>query len=373
MITIRKKDIPENRTCHSWTNNNYRLVDTMNAMKPVYDGKNIIRYKLDWDIDTLRQRILDATNQYKWWGWVNRNANTKISYQNVLRRGNEGVDNFNRGSYYGGWSIKSNPIYCNNYGIAEEAGGMGELPSPISWLIYSAIGYDSYTKLEESGQLLILTRLSVEKGFDAVIARLKETNLLTDEQIGNLEKPPEDLPKSTHREKDSYFDTWSYSKYTDAASASGIDQLLATSTCQVIRSRVAWQRGAFRTYRTDPVINDQYTWHVDEPMSINTRIIVPIQTSEAFAIEIKGKKPVVLETGYAYSFDTNIMHRQVQIDNSSRLDRIFMVLGFNPWFNWDNDQQSWTTNEYYGKMHPLDMMAEGLMLPSLKFDSEIRI
>lgn len=371
MITIHKKDIPENRTCHIWANNNHQMVETMKSMKPIHSGENIIRFKLDWDIDDLRQKILAATDQYKWWGWVNRNANTTISYKNVLRRGYEGVDHVNRGSYYGGWSIKSNPIYCTKYGIVPEAGGMGELPSPISWLLYSAIGYESYTHLEQSGQLLVLTRLAVEKGFDAVIERLKETGLLSEEQIAKLEKPSQDMPKSTHQEKDSYFDTWSYTDYTNAAKASGIDQLLSTSSCQVIRSRVAWQRGAFRTYRTDPVVNDQYTWHVDEPMAINTRIIIPIQTSEAFAIEIKDKKPMVLETGYAYSFDTNIMHRQVQIDNSSRMDRIFMVLGFNPWFNWDHDQQSWMSNEYYGKIHPLDMMSEGLMLPSLKFDLEI--
>jgi hypothetical protein len=79
----------------------------------------------------------------------------------------------------------------------------------------------------------------------------------------------------------------------------------------------------------------------------------------------------VLETGYAYTFNTNIVHRQLQVNNDSKLDRIFVILGFNPWFDWVSEEQAWVSNEYYGKIHPLDMLTEGLILPTIKFDKEL--
>jgi hypothetical protein len=48
-----------------------------------------------------------------------------------------------------------------------------------------------------------------------------------------------------------------------------------------------------------------------------------------------------------------------------------VILGFNPWFDWVAEEQAWVSNEYYGKIHPLDMLTEGLILPTIKFDKEL--
>jgi len=65
------------------------------------------------------------------------------------------------------------------------------------------------------------------------------------------------------------------------------------------------------------------------------------------------------------------MHRQIQINNDDKTDRIFIVLGFNPWFNWLPEEQAWESNDFYGKMHPLDMLIDGLILPKVRFDRVI--
>lgn len=374
-VVIYKKDVPINRPCHMWAESTLNLTGQMAKLKPRYSGENIIKMKIDWDIDRLLRRIDTATDKYKWWGWINKNVNTEMSENNKVRRFNEGVDFLNRGSYYGGWSIKYNPLYCESQGLAKEAAGMGELPSPISWFIFSNLGNAVYTKLEESQQLLPLTRIAVEQGFQAVIDKMVEHQIITAEQAATVKIPQNEKLSEFHKEKDSYFDTWSFTEWTDAAQLSGLESLIKDSKCQLLRSRVAWQRGAFRDYRVKNKdyenSNDRYTWHSDEPVVHNTRVIIPVQTSSAYALEVKNKAPQVFETGYAYTFNTNIIHRQLQIDNNSKLDRIFVVLGFNPWFNWVPEEQAWVSNEFYGKIHPLDMLVEGLILPSVSFEQEL--
>jgi len=375
-VTIYKKDVPINRPCHLWAEQTLKLTEQMSKLTSKYSGENIIRLKVDLDITSLLANINRATEKNKWWGWINKNTYTSNSEQGkIIRRSQEGIDYLNRSSYYGGWSIKQNPEYCKSQRITPEAAGMGELPSPISWFLFSSLGSEIYQRLEESQQTLPLTRIAVEEGYRAVIDRLIQFNLITAEQANNIEFSPEEKLSQFHKEKDSYYDTWSFNEWTPSAYESGIADLTTNSNCQVLRSRVAWQRGAFRDYRIRNKDyegqNDRWTWHSDEPMCHNTRLIIPIQTSSAYALEVKGKKPEVFETGYAYTFNTNIVHRQIQIDNTSKLDRIFIVLGFNPWFNWDAEEQAWKSNEFYGKVHPLDMLTEGLILPSLTIDKEL--
>lgn len=374
-VKIYKKDVPINRPCHLWAEQTLNLTAQMAALTPKYSGENIIRLKINIDTDRLLRRINTATEKNKWWGWINKNVNTTHSESDKIRRPNEGIDYLNRGSYYGGWSIKQNPIYCQSQGLTPEAAGMGELPSPISWFLFSSLGSAVYQRLEESQQMLPLTRIAVEEGYKAVVDRLLQFNIITAEQAANIKLPQEEKLSKFHKEKDSYYDTWSFTEWTNSARESGIEDLTTNANCQVLRSRVAWQRGAFRDYRVANKdyenSNDRWTWHSDEPVVHNTRLIIPVQTSSAYALEVKGKQPEVFETGYAYTFNTNIVHRQLQVNNDSKLDRIFIVLGFNPWFDWVPAEEAWVSNQYYGKVHPLDMLTEGLILPSLTFDKEL--
>lgn len=374
-LKIYKEEIPINRACHVWIENNYKLVEMMNKIPSKYTGKNILRMKIDVDYDALLKGIEDATDKYKWWGWINKNTETRKTEEGKIRRDNEGIDFLNRSSYYGGWSIKSNPKYCESQGLRPEGAGMGELPSPISWFIYSSVGKEIYKDLEDSQQLLPLTRIAVEQGYKAVLNHLMQHNLITEEQLAKIELPKEEKLSPYHKEKDGYFDTWSFTDWTNAATESGVRKVAESASCQLLRSRVAWQRGEFRDYRIRnrnyERENDRWTWHSDEPVVHNSRIIIPVQTSSAYAMEIKDKSPMVLEQGYAYTWNTNIVHRQIQIDNSSKLDRIFVVLGFNPWFTWIPEEQAWESNDFYGKVHPLDMIIDGLILPGVKFDKEL--
>lgn len=374
-IKIYKEEVPNNRPCHVWIENNYKLIDKMNKLTPKHDGRQLTRLKLDFDTDRLLLDIKKATFKHKWWGWINKNSSTEYLEDDKITRLSEGRDFLNRGSYYGGWSIKNNPIYCDSHGLTPESAGMGELPSPISWFIFSSLGSEIFKKLEQSQKLLPLTRVAVEEGYQQVLRLLVQSDLITAEQAESITLPVEEKLSPHHQEKDSYYDTWSFTNWTDAATESGVRKLAESANCQLLRSRVAWQRGAFRDYRIADKDyenrNDRWTWHSDEPIVHNTRVIIPVQTTNAYAMEIAENGPRVPEKGYAYTWDTNIVHRQIQIDNTDKTDRIYVILGFNPWFNWIPEEQAWESNDFYGKMHPLDMMMDGLILPNVKFDKVI--
>jgi hypothetical protein len=373
-IKIYKEEVPVNCACHVFIENKLKLVEKMNQLTPEYSGKDLIRLKLDLDVDKLLAGVLSATEKHKWWGWINKNENTARTESTRLRKTVDGIDFFNRSSYYGGWSIKSNSIYCSRQGLTPESSGMGDLPSPISWFIFSSLGSQVYQKLEESQQLRTLTKIAIEQGYKEVVNHLVKSKIITIEQLHQIKFPEEEKLSPFHKEKDGYYDTWGFTDWTQAAIESGIKDITNSANCQLLRSRVAWQRGLFRNYRVNgdhEANNDKWTWHSDEPICHNLRVIIPIQTSNAYGMEIKPHPPRVLEKGYAYTWDTNIVHRQIQLDNTSRLDRIFIVLGFNPWFNWIPEEQAWESNEFYGKVHPLDMLANGLVLPYIKFDKLI--
>jgi hypothetical protein len=42
------------------------------------------------------------------------------------------------------------------------------------------------------------------------------------------------------------------------------------------------------------------------------------------------------------------------------------VLGFCPWFDYNAEEDSWTSNEFYGEMHPIDMLVGGHIHEKIK-------
>ena len=38
--------------------------------------------------------------------------------------------------------------------------------------------------------------------------------------------------------------------------------------------------------------------------------------------------------------------------------RITVIYGTSPWFDYDEQNRCWTSNEFYGKLHPFEMLKE---------------
>ena len=163
--------------------------------------------------------------------------------------------------------------------------------------------------------------------------------------------------------KNSYNDTLSIFEKTNFCHEPALARLLEPIQRTIVRSRLAIHSGKMGGDKAQ----SQLSWHTDEKIFINTRINIPVISSSNFAIEYlhHDEHGGRLETfdlleGFAYSFDTGKPHRFFAKENSEE-ERVSLILGISPWFDFCPEQRAWISNEFYGKMHPLDMIYRGFV------------
>jgi len=164
--------------------------------------------------------------------------------------------------------------------------------------------------------------------------------------------------------KHSYFDTYGFRKRTPASTEGYLGEFIDSFRFPLIRSRVGVLRGE-NLDPNDKEYQEKEGWHRDEPVFENLRINIPLQTDPSYVFQMEGEEPYHLEVGKAYTWDTNRPHRVFARAPSSRI-RIHLVLGFSPWFDYSAKTDTWFPNDFFGKIHPLDMVAEGLFSPHIK-------
>lgn len=154
--------------------------------------------------------------------------------------------------------------------------------------------------------------------------------------------------------RNTYFDSYSFRFYSPCVTESKLNEFLQGFKRSPIRSRLATIQSEYvpESYR------DKFGWHRDEPVVENLRINIPITTDDTYLFEIEGQSPVHLDIGNMYSWDTHLPHR-VFPTTSEQKTRTHIVLGFSPWFDYDSKEDAFVSNEFYGKMHPIDMLLSG--------------
>ncbi len=168
-----------------------------------------------------------------------------------------------------------------------------------------------------------------------------------------------------HRDvRHSYFDTYGFRRRTPASRHGYLGEFLDRFARPLVRSRI----GVIPGEAVDPddaVYRETEGWHRDEPVFENLRLNVPLETDDIFVFEMEGEPPRHLSVGRAYSWDTHRPHR-VLCRGRTRTTRIHLVLGFAPWFDYAPALDAWRPNSYFGRMHPFDMLAEGLIGPHVR-------
>lgn len=161
------------------------------------------------------------------------------------------------------------------------------------------------------------------------------------------------------RLKHSYFDTYGFRRRTPASKIGYLGEFIDSFRLPIIRSRVGILQSESNESAEEQGPGNE-GWHRDEPVFENLRINVPLQTDSNYLFEMEGSEPYHLEVGKAYTWDTNRPHR-VFAKSPSKTVRIHLVLGFSPWFDYSAENDEWYPNQFFGKIHPLDMVAEGLL------------
>lgn len=159
--------------------------------------------------------------------------------------------------------------------------------------------------------------------------------------------------------KDSYFDTYGFVDKTKLYNYGYIKTFLEEKSVRSLtRSRLA----VLKNHKPNR-FQSEMNWHRDEIICVNLRINIPITTAPEFAFQMENELPYHLDVGNAYTWDTNIPHRAVLLEKSS-MDRVHYVLGYSPWFDYDEENRCWVQNEFWGK-HPFQMVLDGEVFKDL--------
>jgi hypothetical protein len=154
--------------------------------------------------------------------------------------------------------------------------------------------------------------------------------------------------------RNTYFDSYGFRKLSPAIENSGLKDFINEFNLSPTRSRVAVLDGSYYDH-----VGEEFLWHKDEEIFENLRINIPLVTDEHFLFQLEDQDPLHLELGKFYTWDTHLPHR-VYMNTTTETKRLHLVLGFMPWIRYLPDEDAFETNEFFGKMHPFDILLKGL-------------
>jgi hypothetical protein len=175
--------------------------------------------------------------------------------------------------------------------------------------------------------------------------------------LGTPENSPDKFYYSSTEKFDSirntYFDSYGFRKLSPCITETNLKNFIEKFSLSPTRSRIAVLDAAYYNK-----VGEEFLWHRDETIFENLRINIPIKTDESFLFQLENKTPVHLSVGKLYTWDTNLPHR-VYSTKKTELKRIHLVLGFSPWLDYDSNDDSFSTNQFFGKIHPFDILLNG--------------
>ena len=98
--------------------------------------------------------------------------------------------------------------------------------------------------------------------------------------------------------------------------------------------------------------------HIDDSPFEVLRINVSISNNGDFGLQYEGQEPIFAKEGSNLVVNTDVRHRAF-IKESNNFLRTNLVIGVTPWLNYDKEKDEWSTNEFFGKLHPYDMVKQG--------------
>ena len=167
--------------------------------------------------------------------------------------------------------------------------------------------------------------------------------------------------------RDSYFDSYGFRCRTAIAVAGPLGAFIDGFSRSLVRSRVGVIPGASVDLGDEAYLARE-GWHRDEPVFETLRLNIPLVTDQNFVFQMAGEPAYHLEPGRAYTWDTNRPHR-VFCRGATRTTRIHLVLGFAPWFDYLPAERAWVPNAFFGRLHPFDMLAQGLLHPAIRLNA----
>ena len=305
MIKLYKKDHSE-LTTWKWICANSDQLEKQQEVLNKTDLQKIpllMEFEHNFDLGAISRDIQEAKNKYGDWGWLSKSD----------PKGEHKPPNGEH-KPYSGFGLTWNPNHNLN------------LPEHQSVLGSPDISQGQFTTFEGSGY-----------------------DISKKSPDGKLYTPG----------KNDYVDTLGLNVRTQASKFGAIGDVLSNVKRTLVKSRISTIDGTQSSMRQDR------SYHRDANMFTGTRVNIPIDTALPYVFDMQTlPEPVHLKVGKAYSFDTSTLHRVISMRPCSEL-RTHIVINASPWWDWNEQEECWQTNEFYGEMHPLEMIYEGHIMSGL--------
>lgn len=112
--------------------------------------------------------------------------------------------------------------------------------------------------------------------------------------------------------------------------------------------------------KAHPVIDSEGGMHKDEDPTKLLRVNICLSTNEHFGLQYRNEPPIKMLPGQNLVVNTDVDHR-AWVGAKSPLHRAHIILCLTPWLR-RNNRGGWEPNEYFGKIHPYDMVRNNLVL-----------
>jgi hypothetical protein len=110
-------------------------------------------------------------------------------------------------------------------------------------------------------------------------------------------------------------------------------------------------------YRTMPGLGGM---HRDENQFESLRINVCLSNNGQFGLQYIDHEPEYPSAGDISFVNTDVMHRSF-INNRCDFQRTHLIINISPWLDFDETNDCWSPNQYFGKVHPIEMVKQGLI------------
>lgn len=334
------KDVPDDKSIHVHLMNVFNL-NQYHEKLPIQAKKNdgfLFRYKIPGISQSeLLAQAESVVEKNGWWGFASMYKESEV-----------------RDSYHGGFSITYNP-YRTNTSIY--ASSLGQTKANVGNLFHSDAGTMLVKIIEENGWTEKFAKIISEQGLQAGKAWL-ETQMEVDPSLDWTDSKFSETPAPT---RNGYFDTYRFTQLVPEMKEGAFGNFFSKFKVDICRSRAAWLRPGKKMSK----YHDEFLWHSDEPLFTNLRLNIPLKTNPNFFLEDKLAGFKHLEVGYGYSWDTTILHR-VGCYKDEGPERVHLVIGTIPWFTYLPEEDAYVTNEFFGEMHPIDMLVQGYIVDGLE-------
>lgn len=158
--------------------------------------------------------------------------------------------------------------------------------------------------------------------------------------------------------KDDYLDSYGLRKLLPEIRVyPGLSRLFNSFKFPVIRSTLRVIDGL----EVQPTCTEFGGMHIDDPPYELLRVNICLSNDGSFGFQYMSEPPYFMSPGDVSVVNSSWMHR-VFIQNRTGHQRYHLVIGLAPWMSYDDTKDSWSTNEYFGKIHPLDLVKDRLLI-----------